>query len=367
MDCTHFGECGSCLLSGSYQYTLECKTQKGKELFSELYSDAFSIYPSDEQAFRARAEYRIFHKGDKIHYAMHSLKKSLFLVHECLIPLTIIQETMPKLIYHLGTKEILKRKLFAIEFLSGLSQELLVTLIYHKKLDEEWQEVAQTLASKLGIKIIGRSRGQKVVLNEDFIIEKLPIHNQTFSFKHTEASFTQPNPKVNIKMIEWAIEHSKSFGGDLLELYCGAGNFTLPLAQNFGKVLATEISKTSIQSALFNTQINNTTNILFARLSAEEMTQALNKERAFTRLKGIDLDSYNFTTLFVDPPRAGLDETTAKLAQEFENIIYISCNVETLRRDLEQLLQTHTLKQFAFFDQFAYTWHLESGVILQKK
>jgi tRNA (uracil-5-)-methyltransferase len=51
----------------------------------------------------------------------------------------------------------------------------------------------------------------------------------------------------------------------------------------------------------------------------------------------------------------------------YENIIYISCNPDTLERDLEHLTQTHEVKRFAIFDQFPYTHHIESGVFLQRK
>jgi tRNA (uracil-5-)-methyltransferase len=65
-------------------------------------------------------------------------------------------------------------------------------------------------------------------------------------------------------------------------------------------------------------------------LSAEELTQALNEVRPFRRLEGIDLKSYEFGTVFVDPPRAGMDPDTCELTRRFERILYISCNPETL-------------------------------------
>ena len=108
-------------------------------------------------------------------------------------------------------------------------------------------------------------------------------------------------------------------------------------------------------------------NIEFVRLSSEEMTQALNKEREFRRLKDVDLDSYNFSTVLVDPPRAGLDSDTIGLISNIQNIIYISCNPETLARDLVELSKTHNIKESAIFDQFPHTHHIESGVFLTKK
>ena len=89
--------------------------------------------------------------------------------------------------------------------------------------------------------------------------------------------------------------------------------------------------------------------------------------REFRRLKGVNLDDYQFSTIFVDPPRAGLDQETLELVQQFDNILYISCNPETLADNMETLHQTHQIKRFALFDQFPYTHHIELGVLLQRR
>ena len=72
-------------------------------------------------------------------------------------------------------------------------------------------------------------------------------------------------------------------------------------------------------------------------------------------------------TLFVDPPRAGLDATCRKLAATFDRVVYVSCNPQTLARDLEELRATHAVTQVAAFDQFPYTPHLEAGVLLERR
>ena len=131
--------------------------------------------------------------------------------------------------------------------------------------------------------------------------------------------------------------------------------------------MATEISKVSVNSALTNFSANNIDNVCVVRMSSEEFTQALNNERPFRRLAEIDLDSYKFSTIFVDPPRAGLDAETEKLVSRFDQILYISCNPETLADNLTTLCQTHNLTKLALFDQFPYTDHVETGVILTKK
>jgi len=131
--------------------------------------------------------------------------------------------------------------------------------------------------------------------------------------------------------------------------------------------LATEISKTSVKSAQVNIAKNGTKNVDILRLSSEEFVQALDKVRDFRRLKDIDLESYEFSSIFVDPPRAGLDSATESMVKRFETIIYISCNPETLCLNLLSLCQTHEVQAIAAFDQFPYTHHLETGVILKAK
>ena len=79
------------------------------------------------------------------------------------------------------------------------------------------------------------------------------------------------------------------------------------------------------------------------------------------------MDTYDLQTILVDPPRAGLDPKTMELLSEFQNIIYISCNPDTLKANLEQISDSHDIAKFALFDQFPYTHHIECGVLLCKR
>ena len=67
----------------------------------------------------------------------------------------------------------------------------------------------------------------------------------------------------------------------------------------------------------------------------------------------IDIQGYEFDTVFVDPPRAGIDDDTLMLLQGFQRILYISCNPDTLHDNLKTLLKTHKIVKFAMFDQFS--------------
>jgi tRNA (uracil-5-)-methyltransferase len=296
-------------------------------------------------------------------------QKGAITIEMCPKVIDAIEKRMWRLLDAINaSSDVLKKRLFGVEFLATTTDECLVTLLYHRKLDEVWMAEAKHLEEMLSCKIMGRSRKQKEILSDEFVIEKLAIDGKEVIYKQYESGFTQPNPFVNVQMIEWAIKQAKRVGyGDFLESYCGLGNFTIPLSAYFEKVLATEISKRSIYAALENCALNGVENISFVRLASEEMTQALNKERAFSRLKEIDLDAYDFSTVLVDPPRAGLDEGTIGLISDIEHIIYISCNPQTLARDLEALTQTHDVVEGAIFDQFPHTEHIESGLFLIKR
>ena len=150
---------------------------------------------------------------------------------------------------------------------------------------------------------------------------------------------------------------------DLLELYCGCGGFTLPLASKFNKVFATENNRHAVKLLFESIELNDITNIETARLSDNETALALNNKRVFRRLKNIDLTSYNFSHILVDPPRAGLSSETINLSNQFKNMVYISCNPETFFRDLEIIKRE--IQSIGLFDQFSNTEHLEAVAILK--
>lgn len=366
MKCHYFGKCGSCTLYAlDYTEQVAYKQEAMRHLFAPLHVQHFDFFSSPSEHYRGRSEFRIWKEGERIHYAMGTVdKKGAVCIESCPKVEQKIDVLMPKLLKQIQSVPLLREKLFAIEFLAS-SEHLLVTLIYHKPLHVAWDNEAKTLEKTFGIFIIGRSRGMRRVLTQDFVEERFEIESKCYRYHIIEGGFSQPNRLMNQTMINWVLSHLEHCE-DLLELYCGYGNFTIPMAEKFHKVLATEISKTSIKSALTNCELNDVMNITFLRMSAEELTSALKKEREYNRLKGINLEDYHFSHVFVDPPRSGMDNASLDFISQFENIIYISCNPETLKRDLEVLTRHYTIEHFALFDQFPNTEHLESGVILKR-
>lgn len=360
-------------MTSSYQQQLDAKIARISAQFAEFNPPALEVFASPEQHFRMRAEFRIWHTEDDMFYAMFERsedgQKKVIRIDQFPIADQHINDLMPKLLVALKQDPLLSTRLFEAHFLATLNGEVLVSLIYHRKLDEDWLPAAQQLAQSLGIKLIGRSRGQKFVLSDEFVVEKLQVLDREYIYKQIESSFTQPNAQVCQKMLTWACDVAGQSDKDLLELYCGNGNFSLPLSTRFRRLLATELAKSSVYAAQWNIEQNNIENMQVARLSAEEFTQAYNGEREFRRLQeaNIDISSYDFDTVFVDPPRAGIDDETLKLLQRFKRIIYISCNPDTLHDNLNILNQTHQVTRFAMFDQFPYTHHVESGVLLEQR
>ncbi|WP_368150100.1 tRNA (uridine(54)-C5)-methyltransferase TrmA [Aeromonas sp. R2-4] len=359
--------------AADYQAQLDEKRARLTELFAGFTLPALEVHSSPAEYYRMRAEFRIWHEGDGLFHCMYApATKDIIKIDHFPTASRLINQLMPLLLEGLRPHPVLRRKLFQIDYLSTQSGQIIVSLLYHRKLEAEWQQAAEVLQADLRAKgfelqLIGRAHKQKICLGDDFVIEQLNVAGRQLIYKQVENSFTQPNAAINEQMLAWALDVTKGSEGDLLELYCGNGNFSIALAQNFRKVLATEIAKPSVDSAQFNIAANGVDNLIILRMSAEEFTMAMRGEREFNRLKGVELKSYQCNTIFVDPPRAGLDDATVKLVQEYDNILYISCNPETLQANMAVLGETHEIARFALFDQFPWTHHMEAGVYLRRK
>ncbi|MBF8731822.1 MULTISPECIES: tRNA (uridine(54)-C5)-methyltransferase TrmA [Pseudomonas] len=353
----------------AYSTQLEGKVARLRELLAPFGAPEPAVFDSPREHYRLRAEFRLWREEGQRHYAMFAPgeKHKAILIDDFPIASEQINALMPRLKAAWQASEELGNRLFQVEFLTTLAGDAMITMCYHRPLDDAWEVAARQLSEDLGVSIIGRSKGKRLVIGRDYAVEKLNVAGRVFSYRQPEGAFTQPNGAVNQKMLSWAYEAIGEREDDLLELYCGNGNFTLPLATRVRQVLATEISKTSVNAALSNLDENAVDNVRLVRLSAEELTQALNEVRPFRRLEGIDLKSYDFGTVFVDPPRAGMDPDTCELTRRFERILYISCNPETLAANIAQLQDTHRIERCALFDQFPYTHHMESGVLLVRR
>lgn len=354
-----------------YHALLDAKVAAVKALFAPFDPPPSTVYPSPPLAYRNRAEFRLWHDGEDSHYAMFDPAEPRQPRRVDAFPaaLPAISSRMEPLRQYILSRPRLRKKLFQVEFMGASTGASLVTLAYHRPLDEHWTHEAETLAAALDTGVVGRSRRAKTVIGGEHIVENVEVDGHRWRYRQYEQSFVQPNTPVNQAMLQWACDRARELGGDLLELYCGNGNFTLPLSRHFGRVLATELSKSGTRAAKENLSDNGVDNVTVIRLSAEEVSQALAGVREFRRLADLPqpLSDYRLDTVLVDPPRAGLDDATLRCVQNFRNILYISCNPLSLLENLSSLSDSHQIAATAFFDQFPYTSHLECGLLLQRR
>jgi len=341
------------------------------------------VFKSEPQNYRNRAEFRVWHEGDSCYFIMFERRegeKDMARVRMDSYPVgtVLVNQLMSAVMAEVHASELLRKKLYQVNFHTTQSGDAMVTMIYHVPLKQPWIDAAKGLRQRLkdacpALKaelpqLIGRSRKQKAELDRSHVIEWMTVAGRELQYMQNEGAFSQPNSGMCSHMLNWAHSVTAGSSGDLVELYCGNGNFTIALADNFKQVLGTEVSKTSVAAAKHNIEANKIDNVLVGRVSAEEFSEAWKTGKQMKRLEERDLKaSYDFSTVLVDPPRAGLDADTVKMVQDFEHIVYISCNPDTLRENLEEITQSYRVEKFAVFDQFPYTHHLEVGVYLSRK
>eukprot|EP00803_Ostreobium_quekettii_P008216 evm.model.scf_449.2 EVM.evm.TU.scf_449.2 scf_449:7180-13202(+) len=378
-----------------YEEQLDEKIASVNRLFSSFKLPRIEVFRSKPSHYRMRAEFRVWHDGEEVYYTVFQKDDSndkrqrpkAVRIDSFPAGSELMNELMAALMQEVVKQEELRHKLHQVNFHTTLKGEAMVTMIYHKKLQDTWIKTAKEAAEILGkvascstgfVHIIGRSRKQKICLNQDFVVEELQVNNKRYLYRQVEGSFSQPNASVAQHMVAWSQTVTSPAcdgqGGapvqpteDLIELYCGNANFTIPLSENFKTVVATEVSKASVAAARENIKANGVTNILLGRMSSEEFVEAWKQQRPMRRLPELQWTDLKLTTLLVDPPRAGLDKDTEKLLHEFDSIVYISCNPATLRDNLETVKETHDISRFAVFDQFPYTSHLECGAYLKRR
>ena len=149
MECRHFGECGSCRnFEGGYPLQLEKKVSRITEAFAPLYGGGLDVFASPDRHYRARAEFKIWHVGDAIHYAMNHIDgKGVVLIEECPKVVEPIAQMMPRLLEAIASVDM-GFKLFGADFLATSEGEIAVSLLYHRKLDAEWESKAKTVADR---------------------------------------------------------------------------------------------------------------------------------------------------------------------------------------------------------------------------
>ena len=346
-----------------YKTQFKKKKFKFKEFFQE-HTKNISYYQSPEEGFRTRIELGLTVLDNQEEFYM-TQDSSKIKISELSICDPKINTLMTKLIDLIRKNKILSYRLFQVEFMVNRDTQALITLVYHKRLDTSWIEMASELNKYLHTSIIGRSKNQKIVIEKDCVDETYNYMDRKYSISLFDQCFCQPNPYICEKILSWIFENIDK-KDDVLELHCGVGTFTIFLSRTFNRVLSTENSRPSIKALNHNIKMNQCSNVISARLSEIETLDALARKRSFRRLNNINLEDFNFNSIFLNPPRSGIDESTLEKIKEFNQIIYISCGFSSLQKDIAYLSKSHKTIAAGMFDQFPYTEHIESATVLRK-
>lgn len=193
-------------------------------------------------------------------------------------------------------------------------------------------------------------------MSNQYLTYDLPDHELQFEFHPTD--FTQVNSALNRAMVNCAIELMDLKKSDnVLDLFCGLGNFSLPMAKYCAKVIGVEGSTNMVERAYHNAKKNQLEGLEFyaANLDDKECVQKLAQ--------------YTFNKLLIDPPRSGALEIVRKMdLLNPQRIVYVSCNPVTLARDTGILVNEkgYRLISAGVMDMFPHTAHVESIALFEK-
>lgn len=196
---------------------------------------------------------------------------------------------------------------------------------------------------------------EQVIYGRGYIEDKLC----GMTFRLSPKSFYQINPAQTQKLYEKAMEYAGLTGREtVLDAYCGTGTIGLIAAKKAKEVIGVELNRDAVRDAVSNAKRNGVSNIHFYQNDAGRFLLEMAEQSA------------KLDVLFMDPPRSGSDEAFLDAAAKIgpERIVYISCNPETLVRDLEFLKKKgYKVKACVAVDMFPYTESLEAVVALDRK
>ena len=338
--CPYYQICGGCdLMHLNYEGQLNFKENKVKttlQKFANLSPKIEKIIPADE----------IFNYRNKTTFQVNNdigffTKKSndFVKIEKCLIcdnNINILIEKLKKLDLQY-VKSITVR-------VSKMTSEKMIIIEATNEIETKILDGLGSIYLKLNDKYIHKLGNQNIT-------EKM----NNYIFYISPSSFFQVNTLQAIKLYDKVKEYANLTGSEnVLDLYCGTGTIGIYLAKNARKVYGIEINEDAINDANYNKKVNNIKNIEFYSLNANQFLEKINDK--------IDV-------LIVDPPRGGLDKKTINSVLKLnpKRIVYVSCDVATLARDLNILKENYDILKVTPVDMFPNTYHCESITVLERR
>ena len=326
--CPYFPKCGGCTFwNVNINKENEIKENYIKRLFPNVKVN--TIISNNEINYRNKVTFHI-HNGKLGYYQKNS--NNLVLIDECLIL----------------NKEINKKKKY-LETLD-LTKVTEIMIRYSNNYDELLINFKGQLKDYDHLKKIKN-------IKSIYINNYLVYGNPTIKEKINNLEFLiGPNSffQINTNMIANLYDSIKNFitpSSSLLDLYCGTGTIGIYLNEYFEHILGIDIVKENIENAFLNKEINKIDNISFQHKDASS------------------IENTYFDVVIVDPPRAGLGEKTKEHLLNINSkiIIYVSCNPNTLKKDIEKLKEKYQLVEITPVNMFPKTEHIECVSLLIHK
>ena len=371
--CPYYGRCGGCNLQhGDYPTQLRLKEAILEDLLArsplaETVNTSSSVRPiigADHQfGYRQRIRMRIDGQGTPgfTHFRSHRIVA----VEHCLLAPAPINYCLAELRGSANFKPLAKVSEEMELLLDELSNKVVLRLQLNRPVRPADRRCARELTANLELLDRVFFHGRQFA-QEGPHGSKEPQSN-VLGFKIEEAEpltlcweiggFSQVNLGQNLKMIELVQRYAQPSAADrILDLYCGMGNFSIPLARQAAEVVGIEGQGSAIRSARRNATANGLTNCSFQ------------KSDVLSACRDLVAGGASFDTVVCDPPRQGLGPLTL-LASELarRRLVYVSCDPATLVRDLQELVDCGwSIKTVQPVDMFPQTHHIETVVVLEK-
>lgn len=372
--CRHFMQCGGCSIQDfDYKDQLEVKRVKVGSLFEDYVSlYQIEIFSDKEFGYRTRMDYVV----TKENFGLR--KKRKFDVVENLLECRLIDEKIfPWLrrIYEKGlalgldTYEIRKNEGFWRYLSLRINEKNQLMLILITGVDIEQDKILENLVEW----VLEDAKKENIELKSVYHLVNAGKSDINFGEERKfwgdkYLDFGIGGVQIQIGPNNFFQNHVKLFNvllaqvlqevgenDNVLDLYCGVGTISLPLAKKVKKVFGVESVPESIALARNNAELNNIGNVNF---DDSLVCDWLQKNREV-------LKDYNVAVL--DPPRVGLEKAVQEIVQSnFEKIIYVSCNPLGAVKDLEVLTEKYSLKKMSLWDLYPQTPHVESLLVLEK-
>jgi 23S rRNA (uracil1939-C5)-methyltransferase len=366
--CKHFGVCGGC----SMQH-LDARAQvavkqriledglwhigkvKPETILPAIYGQTWGYRE------RARISVKYVIKKSKMLVGFHEKRSSYVAdMQSCEILAPKIARLLPLLAELIGSLSI-RDRLPQIEVAVGEQVDALVLRVMDPPSGAD-EAALRSFADQHNVQFWLQSKGPETIvpfhpLDAPALSYSLPEFGINMPFAPSE--FTQVNSALNRVMISRAIHLLDPQPGErIADLFCGLGNFTLPIARSGARVLGIEGSDALVKRAQKNAASNGLQgNTEFMAMNLFEMT-----EEGFAKLG-------HFDKLLIDPPRDGAFELVKSLGGDNapKRIVYVSCNPATLARDAAELVQRgYVLKAAGVMNMFPHTSHVESIAVFER-